>query len=333
MNFKSPWDSPNSSSNNSINFKHQKSILIIIALLGCIFVLSSGVYQVKEGEQSIVVRFGEIVRMGNSGLNFAIPLVEKVSVIPVDKSRRIEIGYRSENKDNEKYHLESTMVTGDENIVRVTADVVFYIDDLEKYAMNVVNPDSTIKSVVESSLREVASRINTQAILSDGKQRIIEQTKQLAQDILDGYGLGIKIEMIQLLTAEPPSQVISAYREVQIAKADKEKFINEAMAYRNKKIPEARGQAQKLLSEAESFKAKRIMQAEGKIARYNVLLDRFISSDKPKQSAIKLEMISEARDYLLSNVKEIIFTDADHVYYADGEKSLNAPTLKTLENN
>ncbi|MFO1129908.1 MAG: FtsH protease activity modulator HflK [Rickettsiales bacterium] len=296
---------------NSNNNFFSKTTLIFIILIILILTLFSGIYQIKEGEQSIIMRFGKIVRTGNSGLNFAIPGIETVIIAQVDKVRRIEIGYRSEEKDNSKYYLEYTMVTGDENIVIVTADVIYHIDNLEDYVMNVVSPESTIKSVVESSIREATSKINTQAILSDGKYQIMQETKKIAQEILDSYKSGVRIDMIQLLSAEPPSEVIDAYREVQIAKADKERIINDALAYRNQKLPEAQGVAQKIILDAEGFKEKRILDTKGKVARYKVILDAYLQLDNNAKNALKTEIITEAREHLMENTKSFIINNSN----------------------
>lgn len=292
------------------NFFNKSNIAIFCIIISCIIAFS-GVYQIKEGEQSIIMRFGKIVRTGKPGLNFAFPLIEEVFTAQVDKARRIEIGYRSEEKDNSKYYLEHTMVTMDENIVITTSDVIYHIDNLEDYIMNVVNPESTIKSVVESSLREAASKITAQAILSDGKYEVMQETKRIAQEILDSYKSGVKIDMIQLLSAEPPAEVIDAYREVQIAKADKERLVNDALAYRNQKLPEAQGAAQKIILEAEGLKEKRILDTKGKVARYKVVLDAYLMLDQNQKSVLKLEMLSEAREQILKNTESFIITNSN----------------------
>ena len=308
---KNPFKSGNggSFSPKNFNISFDKNLLYIgLGLLG-LAMLSTCIYQVKEGEQSIVMRFGKIVRKGHSGLNFCLPRpIESVIITQVDRSRRLEIGYRSDEKENAKYHLESTMVTADENLVMAKADVVYHIENLESYVMHVVEPEKTIKSVVESALREVVSNMKAQSILSDGKQMAVEQTKNLAQEILNNYGVGVVIDMVQLLTTEPPLEVISAYREVQIAKADKEKEINQAQAYNNDKMPKVRGLVSKILSEAETYKVSAVLQANSKVARYNSIYEEYAKADKTAQQSIKYELLSTAREGMLVKTEKLIIS-------------------------
>jgi membrane protease subunit HflK len=232
---KSPWDD-NENQNIFIranrgrldlnNFKKNfngnrlGSILLVLFLLWA----SSGFYRVDEGEEAAVIRFGKFVRKGIPGLNYKLPSpFETVLKERVDKSRRIEIGYRSAGnrvRGEERVTFvttESTMLTGDENIVKLTADITWHVKDLEEYLFNVMNPEECVKSVAESSIREVVGNMPISSILSNQKQEIADKIADSLQRTLDQYKTGINIEQVQLLEAEPPSQVIAAYRDVQTA--------------------------------------------------------------------------------------------------------------------
>jgi membrane protease subunit HflK len=308
---KSPWDD-NENQNIFIranrgrldlnNFKKNfngnrlGSILLVLFLLWA----SSGFYRVDEGEEAAVIRFGKFVRKGIPGLNYKLPSpFETVLKERVDKSRRIEIGYRSAGnrvRGEERVTFvttESTMLTGDENIVKLTADITWHVKDLEEYLFNVMNPEECVKSVAESSIREVVGNMPISSILSNQKQEIADKIADSLQRTLDQYKTGINIEQVQLLEAEPPSQVIAAYRDVQTARADKEREINQAEAYSNDVVPKARGDAAKIAQAAEGYKQEVIARAEGDAKRFISVYGQYISSPSLTRERMYYESVSE----------------------------------------
>ena len=139
---------------------------------------------------------------------------------------------------------ENLMLTGDENIVDIEFAVLWQIKDVFKYAFDVRNPEENVRAGAEAAMREVIGRSNLQYAQTEGRSRIEQDTKELLQRILDEYGLGVRISNIQLLRVDPPQEVIAAFRDVQAARADKEKSINEANTYRNQVLPRAKGEAE-----------------------------------------------------------------------------------------
>lgn len=234
--------------------------------------LGTGFYKVNEGEEAAVLRFGEYVRTATPGLNYHLPYpFETVLVEAVTKSRRIEIGYRSNsfmNDSQKSVTQESKMLTGDENIIELTCDVMWHIKNLEFFLFNIASAEDAVKTASESAIREVIGETPIASVLSNQKQEIANRIEDLVQKTLDAYNSGIEIEMVQLLRAEPPAEVIDAYRDVQTSRADKEREINQALTYNNDILPKARGEAAKLVQNAEAYKQEVISRAQGDSQRF-----------------------------------------------------------------
>lgn len=325
--FKSPWDDNRNPENifnkhkkNSqqffSNFQFEFNLKTIYIILGVILALwfASGIYPVKEGEEAVVVRFGKFVRKASPGLNYHLPEpFEKVIIERVNQSRRVEIGYRSttslkvSNGDNSRYiTAESIMLTGDENLVDLNCDVMWHIGDLEKFVFNIANPEEVVKSAAESAIREIISRTPITSVLSNQKQEIADKIELLIQKVLDQYNTGIIIEKVQLLKAEPPSEVIDAYRDVQTSKADKEREMNQAQSYSNDILPKARGEAAGIIQEAEGYKKEVISRAEGDAQRFKAILKEYNNAKQVTKDRMYLETVEEV---LKGATKTVIGTD------------------------
>lgn len=312
--FKSPWDD-NTNTENIFN-KHKKTsqqffsnfqfefnMKTIYIILGIILALwlASGIYPVKEGEEAVVVRFGKFVRKATPGLNYHLPEpFEKVIIERVNQSRRVEIGYRSTtslkggSSDNSRYiTAESIMLTGDENLVDLNCDVMWHIGDLEKFVFNIATPEEVVKSAAESAIREIISRTPITSVLSNQKQEIADKIELLIQKVLDQYNTGIIVEKVQLLKAEPPSEVIDAYRDVQTSKADKEREINQSQSYSNDILPKARGEAATIIQEAEGYKKEVISRAEGDAQRFKAILKEYNNAKQVTKDRMYLETVEE----------------------------------------
>lgn len=302
--FKSPFSNKNNTSLILI-------ILFVILALWC----ASGIYQVDQGEKAIIMRFGKYVRTASPGLNFHFPFpIEKKEVRMVDRSQRIEIGYRSHgtrsyNTKNSAFISvpeESIMLTGDENIVDLKCDVMYHIKDLSNFIFNVSAPEAIIKAVSQSSIREVIGETPIADILSDKKQAIADKIESIIQATSDKYKIGVTIERVELLEAEPPAEVISSYRDVQTAKADKEKEINQSYAYANGILPEARGEAMQMVQKSEAYKQEVISKAEGDTKRFDAIYQQYRKDKTITRTRLYLETIEQ----VLKNTKKVIVDGA-----------------------
>jgi len=241
-------------------------ILVIAAVI--VLWLASGFYVVEPDELGVVLRFGAYNRTVTPGLNYHLPdPVEKVLIPKVTRVNRIEIGYRSEGTQRE-VPAESLMLTGDENIVDINFTVFWLVKDAKNYLFNIRNPDGTVKVAAESAMREVIGHTLIASALAEGRAKIETDTQTLLQQILDSYRSGIEITQVQLQKVDPPAPVIDAFRDVQSAKIDQQRYINEAQTYANNLVPVAQGDASRIVQEAQAYKAQVVLQAQGDAARF-----------------------------------------------------------------
>lgn len=231
--------------------------------------LMSGFYQVKEGQQGAVLRFGQWVKTTEPGINFRLPYpFEQVEIVNVSQINRLDSGmsYKT-GGDND-----NLMLTGDENIVSLNFTVHWCIKNIHHYLFKILDPDGTVKQAAESAVREVLAQIPIVFALTNGRGDITNRTKVLLQQMLDQYEAGIEIRHFQLKSVDPPAQVVDSFRDVQRARADAESRINEAKAYYNSVVPVARGEAAKISQAAEGYRQAVVDKAKGETARFLSIL-------------------------------------------------------------
>ncbi|HTK79716.1 MAG TPA: FtsH protease activity modulator HflK [Rhizomicrobium sp.] len=286
---------------------------LLILLLGIVVVwLFSGFYFVGAREQGIVLRFGKYVARTAPGLNYHLPWpIETVETPEVTRENQINIGYGQVTDTNgqtntEDLPEESLMLTGDENIVDVNFTVYWVIKDAGAFLFNVENPqdnpDAVIKAVAESAMREVVGQNQIERILTQDREPVQIQVRNLMQKTLDEYGAGVTVTRVQMQKVDPPLEVISAYRDVQAARADQERLRNEAEAYANKIIPEARGQAARIVQEAQAYKQQVIAEASGEAKRFVSVYDEYRKAPDVTRKRMYLETMSR----LLAPMSKVI---------------------------
>ncbi len=265
-----------------------------------IFWLATGFFKVETDEQAAVLRFGEFHRLSDPGLRYAMPFpIENVIKLKVTTVNKIEIGYRSSHsrsKDSKgsKVTEESLVLTGDENIVDANFQVQWFIKDLKLFLFNLSGVEQTIKNAAESAIREVIGKNPISTVLADGKREVIQQEAQeLLQAILNSYESGVEIKKVQMLDASPPSAVLDAFRDVQNARADRERLRNEADAYRNGIIPQSRGEAEKLMQESEAYKQEAIAKAKGEAERFKSVYEQYRQAKDSTRQRLYLETMEE----------------------------------------
>jgi membrane protease subunit HflK len=281
-------------------------ILIVVAIW-----MGSGFYTIAPEEQGVVLRFGDYNSTSQPGLNYHLPYpVETVIKVPVLTVRRVEIGYRSgppgSRGQERNIGDESLMLTGDENIIDVNFVAQWAVKDAGAFAFNIRNPSQTVKDAGESAMREVIGKSDIASALAEGRQQVAQETHDLLQKILDEYNTGIIITELLLQRADPPQAVIESYRDVQRAKADQERLINEADAFKNRVVPEANGQAAQLVAEAQAYREQVVARAEG-------AAQRFISVYEEYRLA---KVVTKQRIYL--ETMEKVFQDMNKVVIDSG---------------
>ena len=197
---------------------------------------------------------------------------------------------------------ESLMLTGDENIVNIDFSVFWVIKDAGNFLFKIQDPEGTVKAAAETAMREVIARSDIQPILTEGRSVIETETQQIIQKILDEYTSGIQITQVQTQKADPPDQVIDAFRDVQAARADMERSKNEAEAYANDVIPRARGEAQKILQAAEAYKKEVVAKAEGEASRFLAIYNEYAKAKQVTQE----RMFLETMETVLGDINKII---------------------------
>ena len=288
--------------------KSGKPIILGLVILAIIWI-ASGLYRVLPDEQGVVLRFGKYSKTTQPGLNYHIPYpVETVLTPKVTKVNRMDVGFRSETDSGfssggvADVPEESLMLTGDENIVNIDFSVFWVIKDAGKFLFNLRSPEKSIKSVSESVMREVIANSKISSVLAEGRRDIEIKSIEAIQTVLDNYGSGVQITQLQLQKVDPPDQVIDSFRDVQRARADKEKFINEAIAYRNDIIPKARGEAAKIVQESEAYKKEVVARSEGDANRFNSILKSYKKNEDVTKNRIYLETLEE----VLQNANKVI---------------------------
>jgi membrane protease subunit HflK len=250
-------------------------------------------FRVNPDELGVVMRFGKVERQEPPGLHFRLPYpIEEVRLPKVTRQNIIEIGMRTSPGTRTGVRdvpEESLMLTGDENIVDVDFVVYWRIKDAQKYLFNIQNPDTTVKEVAESVMREIVGQSNIAPILTEARQKTEQAAQKLMQDVLDAYGSGIRIDQVQLQKVDPPSQVIDAFRDVQAARADNERLQNEAFAYAKRIVPEARGEAERILQAAKGYQQQAVAEAVGQTSRFLKVYEEYKKSPDVTRKRLYLE--------------------------------------------
>lgn len=272
-----------------------------LALVGALAWLLSGFYTVQPNEVGINQRFGAYVGKTGPGLNYNWPYpVGSVTKLKVTDRNSIDIGSRvgvdrARASVEQDVPEESLMLTGDENIADVKFRVVWQIDPVnpEAFLFNLRSPQETVKAVAESAMREIVGRTPIQRILTQERKVIEPEARDLIQRVLTAYKAGVQIVEVQLLSVDPPAQVISAFRDVTAAQQDMQRLRNEAEAYANRVVPEARGEAARIERAAEAYRQQTIAEAKGQASRFEQVLAEYAKAPEVTRERLYLEMMEK----------------------------------------
>ncbi len=245
-------------------------------------------YTVKPEERSVELFLGEFSAVGNPGLNFAPwPLVQ-AEIVQVTGERTTEIGAGEGGQMDT-----GLMLTRDQNIVDIEFQVVWNIEDPAKYLFNLADPNDTIKAVSESAMRDIIARSELAPVLNKDRGRISSDLLAAVQGTLDSYDAGINVVRVNLAKADPPREVIDAFREVQAAQQERDRLEKEADAYANKATAGARGQAAQLQEEAEAYRAQVVNNAQGEASRFLAVYAEYIKAPEVTRKRMYLETMEK----------------------------------------
>lgn len=282
---------------------------VLIALAALVLWLASGLYTVKPDEVGLNLLFGRYVGSTQPGLNYNLPYpvgsVIRPSVTTVNTT---EIGFRSGEgrARNAQRDLaeESLMLTGDENIVDINFAVQWQVNPAKAadFVFNIQEPETSIKAVAESAMREIIGKRNIQAILTTERGAVEADVRQLMQDTLNAYGAGVEVRLVQLQKVDPPAQVIDAFRDVQAARQDQDRARNEAETYASKVVPEARGEAARIQQEAEAYRERVVAEATGQASRFSQIYAEY----KKAPAIIRERMYLETMERILAGSEKTV---------------------------
>jgi membrane protease subunit HflK len=228
--------------------------------------LLSGFYVVQPNEEAVVTTFGAYSRSEAPGLRYHLPApIEDVEKVAVTSLNRVDIGGTADADVPQ----ESLMLTGDENIINLDFSVTWRVADAARYLFATRNPDDAVKAVAESAMREVVGTMPLQDLLTTGRGKAQIQAAERMQKTLDSWGAGINVVEVQIRSANPPQEVVAAFRDVANASQDADSAVNEANAYRNRVINEAKGDAAKIVQSAQGYREQAVREALGEAARFN----------------------------------------------------------------
>jgi membrane protease subunit HflK len=259
----------------------------------------SSFYTVKPEEKSVELFLGEFSSVGNPGLNFAPWPLVTYEVLPVTREQTESIGIGGRGSDA------GLMLTGDENIVDIDFEVVWNINDPSQYLFNLRDPQQTIRAVSESAMREIIAQSELAPILNRDRGVIAVRLQELIQSTLDSYESGINIVRVNFDRADPPEQVIDAFREVQAAEQERDRLEKQADAYANRVLAQARGEAAQALETAEAYRAQVVNGATGEASRFGAILNEYRKAPEVTRKRMYLETMEE----VLGRVDKVIIDE------------------------
>jgi membrane protease subunit HflK len=270
--------------------------VVLIGLLAVFGWLATGFFTVRPDEVGIKTVFGRYTSKSAPGLDWNWPAPVGSVIKPrVTQINRMEIGspvVQTRGQPQQRQALEdSLMLTGDGNIVDIAFQVQWQVDPArpENFVFNLQNPESNIRAVAESSMREAIGRRSIQPILTTERVPIETEVRTLIQDTLNAYAAGVLVAGLQLLKADPPAQVIEAFRDVQAAQQDQNRMRNEAETYASRVVPEARGQAARVVQEAQAFRERTVAEATGQASRFNQVYEEYRKAPAVTRERLFLE--------------------------------------------
>lgn len=283
-----------------------KGGIAILAIVGILSWLTTGIVVVDAGEQAAIFRFGKWQTNFDSGIKVHWPSpIETHELVPVEQRQELSIG---QNND------ESLMLTADENIVDIEFSVFWKVktDAPQDFVLNVKQPENAVRRVSESVMREIVGKSLLQNLITDGRQAVQQDVKVQTQALLDDYRAGIELLDVQIRKADPPGPVIEAFNDVNVAEQDAEKLINQAQQEANKIVPEARGTAERLLAEAQGYRDSVIANANGDAQRFKLNYQEFRKAPRVTRERMFLETLEGV---LGRSEKTILDNDAGAVPY------------------
>lgn len=249
-----------------------------IAFLGW---LGSGFYIVDPPERAVVTRFGAFQQVVGPGPHWHLPW-------PIESSELVNVAQNRSQSINSQL-----MLTSDEKIVRINLTFQYDVRDPQEFLFNVRMPEQTLNQVIEASLRQVVGNTEMSEVITAGRGEVAQRIHDMSQRIVDNYGTGLNIQTVNLQEATAPDPVQDAYQDVNRAREDRERFVNEAQALRNRIVPEARGEAAQRLEDARAYRTRVVESAEGESDRFLALLEEYQQAPDVTRERLYIETMQQ----------------------------------------
>ena len=263
-------------------------ILVVLAVVALIIYGIAGVYQVDAKEKAVVLQFGAFQEIKDPGLRWNAPIISQVFKVNVTTESQ--------------YPARGLMLTQDESIVELPLTVQYNVADVKAYVLNVKDPEISLRHATDSAIRHVIGSTELNQVLSEGRQKIAAEVKMRLQTYLDNYGTGILVRDVNIQEGRPPEEVRAAFDDVIKAQEDEERLKNEAQAYANAVIPEARGRAQRMIEEAEAYRAEVVARAEGESDRF----ERLLAEYKRAPAVTRERLYIETLERVMGNTSKVM---------------------------
>jgi len=270
-----------------------------VAVIAGLYWAFSSFYQVQNYEKSVELFLGKYSETGEEGLNFAPWPFVTYEIIPVDREQTEDIGVGRTMGD------EGLMLTGDENIVDIDFQVVWNVSDPARFLFNLREPRKTIRAVAESAMREIIAQSDLAPVLNRDRGIIADRLRELIQVTLDSYNSGVNVVRVNFEKADPPDEVIDAFRAVQAAEQQRDRLVKESDAYANRVLAQARGESAQMLEEAEGYRARVVNEATGEASRFIAVLEEYTKAPEVTRKRLYIETMEE----VLGGLDKVIIDD------------------------
>ena len=251
----------------------------LLIVIGLAVWAASGFYLVDQSERGVVLRFGKFQEVVTPGLQWNPPLIDDVRMVNVTRVRSVS--------------QTQSMLTQDENIVSVEMSAQYQVADPRDYVLNVRDPELSLENALDSALRHVVGGTDMIDILTSGREILGSAVASRLQTYLDNYGTGIRLVTLNVESTSPPDAVQDAFDDVIRAREDRQRTINQAMAYANAIIPEAQGQAQRIVEQGQGYRESVVAEARGQANRFTALLTQYRDAPEVMRERLYLDTISE----------------------------------------
>ena len=288
------WSAPKPKKQPDLKKIKRTALLTILFAIVIVFGLTC-YYTVDDKQQAVVTTFGKVTDITDAGVHLKLPFgIQQVEKVDVNVYQKITLGYNPVGSGYTVDDRESAMITGDYNIVNVDFFVEYKISDPVQYLYSSNDPENILRNLVQSQVRNVVGSSTVDSVLTDGKENIQMQVRNLVTDILNQYDIGLSLVDVKIQDAEPPTQeVIEAFKNVETAKQQAETVINDAKAYKNAQLPQAQAKADKLIQNAQYLKEKRINEATEQVAMFNAMYQEYALNPQVTKSRMYYEAISQ----------------------------------------